>query len=33
MKQPYGAVRLDTYTVYVTPAYEPYLQASLNGNR
>ena len=31
MKQPYRAVRLDTYTVYVTPAYEPYLKASLNG--
>lgn len=30
MKQPYRAVRLDTYTVYVTPAYEPYVTASLN---
>jgi hypothetical protein len=29
MKQPYRAVKLDTYTVYVTPAYEPYLAASL----
>ncbi len=33
MKQPYRGVRLNTYTVYVTPAYEPYLRASLNGNR
>lgn len=30
MKQPYRAVRLDTYTVYVTPAYEPYLRGALN---
>ncbi|WP_080239023.1 hypothetical protein [Spirosoma rigui] len=29
MKQPYHAVKLDTYTVYVTPAYEPYLATSL----
>lgn len=33
MKQPYRAVRLDTYTIYVTPAYEPYLRASLNRNQ
>ena len=33
MKQPYRAVRLATYTVYVTPAYERYLTASLNTNR
>lgn len=30
MKQPYRAVRLDMYTVYITPAYEPYLRASMN---
>lgn len=30
MKQPYRAVRLTTYTIYVTPAYEPYLTASLD---
>ena len=30
MKQPYRSVRLSTYTVYVTPAYEPYLRGALN---
>lgn len=29
MKQPYRALRLNTYTVFVTPAYEPYLKAAL----
>lgn len=29
MKQPYRAMRLRTYTVFFTPAYEPYLKASL----
>ena len=29
MKQPYRAVRLDAYTVYVTPAYESYLKQAL----
>ncbi len=33
MKQPYRAVRLNTYTIYVTPAYEPYLKASLKPGR
>ena len=33
MKQPYRAVRLDRYTIYVTPAYDPYLKASLNRNQ
>jgi len=29
MKQPYRAVRLNTYTIYVTPAYETYLKQAL----
>lgn len=29
MKQPYRAVHLDMYTVYVTPAYESYLKQAL----
>ncbi|WP_080057603.1 glycosyltransferase family protein [Spirosoma aerolatum] len=34
MKHPYKPVRLSTYTLYVTPAYEPYINAVLtpNGN-
>ncbi len=33
MKQPYRSVRLSTYTIYVTPAYHPYLLASLSRSR
>lgn len=29
MKKPYQSVRLNTYTIYVTPAYEPYVRAAL----
>ncbi len=29
MKQPYRALRLKTYTIFVTPAFEPYLNASV----
>ncbi|GAB4023203.1 hypothetical protein [Spirosoma koreense] len=30
MKHPYRAIRLNTYTIFVTPAYEPYVKASLS---
>ena len=30
MKRPYRSVRLNTYTIFVTPAYEPYVTASLS---
>ena len=29
MKQPYRSIPLDDYTIFVTPAYEPYVKASL----
>lgn len=29
MKHPYRAVRLSTYTIFVTPAYEPYVKTAL----
>ena len=30
MKRPYRSVRLNTYTIFMTPAYEPYVKASLS---
>lgn len=30
MKHPYRSIRLNTYTIFVTPAYEPYVKASLS---
>ena len=30
MKQPYRSIRLSTYTIFVTPAYESYVMASLS---
>lgn len=32
MKRPYKPIRLSTYTLYVTPAYEPYINAVLTPN-
>ena len=32
MKQPYRALQLSTYTIFVTPAYEPYVLTSLSVN-
>ncbi|GAB2533104.1 hypothetical protein [Spirosoma aerophilum] len=31
MKHPYRTIELRTYTIFVTPAYEPYVKASLAG--
>jgi hypothetical protein len=31
MKQPFRTIELSTYTIFVTPAYEPYVKASLSG--
>lgn len=30
MKHPYRAIRMSTYTIYVTPSYEPYVKTALS---
>jgi hypothetical protein len=30
MKKPYRPIQLETYTIFVTPTYEPYVNASLS---